>query len=400
MLTCIACSKQLGGGGGGGSPFREPDEDEAAGAGTPGTRQAIKALTSQIKDMALKASGAYRHCKPCAGAAAGERRRHLHHHGSYADSEAASGSDRFHYAYRRAGGSAASTPRATAAAMGRELEARLKALSSGERTPSVSGRTEASSAFLEDGEEEEPKEWVAQVEPGVLITFFSLPQGGNDLKRIRFSRQMFNKWQAQRWWAENYDKVMELYNVQRLNRQAMPLPKSEDESSKDDSPVTPPLTKERLPGNVLRPLMGGGGGMGYSSSDSLEQHPSYRGHGLHHPHHARHYYDSGGLTSTPKLSSISGAKTETSSMDASLRTSSSPEEVDQSGELSASISNASDLEREWVEEDEPGVYITIRELPGGIRELRRVRFSRERFGEMHARLWWEENRARIQEQYL
>ncbi|RRT45849.1 hypothetical protein B296_00054840 [Ensete ventricosum] len=194
MLTCIACSKQIGGdggGGGGGSPFHEPDEDDAAGAGTPSTRQAIKALTSQIKDMALKASGAYRHCKPCAGAAAGERRRHLHHHGSYADSEAASGSDRFHYAYRRAGASAASTPRATAAAMGRELEARLKALSSGERTPSVSGRTEASSAFLEDGDEEEPKEWVAQVEPGVLITFFSLPQGGNDLKRIRFRYSAF-----------------------------------------------------------------------------------------------------------------------------------------------------------------------------------------------------------------
>jgi hypothetical protein len=27
-----------------------------------------------------------------------------------------------------------------------------------------------------------------------------------------------------------------------------------------------------------------------------------------------------------------------------------------------------------VEEDQPGVYITIRALPGGIRELRRVRF--------------------------
>lgn len=43
---------------------------------------------------------------------------------------------------------------------------------------------------------------------------------------------MFNKWQAQRWWAENYDKVMELYNVQRFNRQAVPLPtppRSEDE---------------------------------------------------------------------------------------------------------------------------------------------------------------------------
>jgi hypothetical protein len=61
-------------------------------------------------------------------------------------------------------------------------------------------------------------------------------------------------------------------------------------------------------------------------------------------------------------------------MDASMRTSSSPEEVDRSGELSVSISNASDQEREWVEEDEPGVYITIRALPGGIRELRRVRF--------------------------
>ncbi|RWW86430.1 hypothetical protein BHE74_00004794 [Ensete ventricosum] len=184
---------------------------------------------------------------------------------------------------------------------------------------------------------------------------------------------------------ENHDKVMELYNVQRFNRQAMPLPtppRSEDEVKEDclipipfraeeDSPVTPPLSKERLPSNFQRPLIGGGG-MGYSSSDSLEQHPSYRAHGHH---HLRHYYDSVGLTSTPKLSSISGAKTETSSMDASVRTSSSPEEVDRSGELSASVSNASDLEREWVEEDEPGVYITIRELPGGIRELRRVRFS-------------------------
>lgn len=63
------------------------------------------------------------------------------------------------------------------------MEARLKALSSGEGTPaSVSGRSE-SVVFMED---DEPKEWVAQVEPGVLITFVSLPQGGNDLKRIRF----------------------------------------------------------------------------------------------------------------------------------------------------------------------------------------------------------------------
>ncbi|MBA0574351.1 hypothetical protein Golob_001565 [Gossypium lobatum] len=173
---------------------------------------------------------------------------------------------------------------------------------------------------------------------------------------------MFNKWQAQRWWAENYDRVMELYNVQRLHRQAFPLP-------------TPPRSEDEA-------RMG----MGYSSSDSLDQHPMQ----------ARHFCDPG-LTSTPKVSSISGAKTEISSMDASMRSSSS-READQSGELS--ISNASDLETEWVEQDEPGVYITIRALPGGKRELRRVRFSREIFGEMHARLWWEENRTRIHEQYL
>lgn len=109
--------------------------------------------------------------------------------------------------------------------------------------------------------------------------------------------------------------------------------------------------------------------MGYSSSDSLDHH-----HSQTYRHHNRHYYDSGGLTSTPKLSSISGAKTETSSMDASIRTSSSPEEADRSDELSVSFSNASDQETEWVEQDEPGVYITIRALPNGIRELRRVRF--------------------------
>lgn len=103
-------------------------------------------------------------------------------------------------------------------------------------------------------------------------------------------------------------------------------------------------------------------GMGYSSSDSLDHQSSMV---------AKSNRDSSGLTATPKLSSISGAKTETSSMDASIRTSSS-READQSGELS--ISNVSDIENEWVEQDEAGVYITIKALPGGSRELRRVRF--------------------------
>jgi len=144
----------------------------------------------QIKDMALKASGAYRHCKPCAGSSAAASRRHhpYHHRGgsAFGGSDAGSASDRFHYAYRRAGSSAASTPR---------LRGGGAALSSADATPSMSVRTDFPAGDEEEddeiaseggGKEDDAKEWVAQVEPGVLITFVSLAQGGNDLKRIRF----------------------------------------------------------------------------------------------------------------------------------------------------------------------------------------------------------------------
>lgn len=123
--------------------------------------------------MALKASGAYKNCKPCSRSCNDIRNR------NYAESDTNSESARFHYSYRRTMGSSNSTPRL----WGKEMDSRLKALSSGEGTPaSVSGRTESIVLM----EEDEPKEWVAQVEPGVIITFVSLPQGGNDLKRIRF----------------------------------------------------------------------------------------------------------------------------------------------------------------------------------------------------------------------
>lgn len=54
---------------------------------------------------------------------------------------------------------------------------------------------------------------------------------------------------------------------------------------------------------------------------------------------------------------------------------------------------------EWVEQDEPGVYITLMSLPGGIKDLKRVRFSRKRFSEKEAEQWWAANRARIYQQY-
>ncbi|KAI3746514.1 hypothetical protein L6452_08948 [Arctium lappa] len=54
---------------------------------------------------------------------------------------------------------------------------------------------------------------------------------------------------------------------------------------------------------------------------------------------------------------------------------------------------------EWVEQDEPGVYITLTPLPGGAKDLKRVRFSRKRFSEKQAEQWWAENRTRVYEQY-
>lgn len=256
-------------------------------------------------------------------------------------------------------------------------ESRFSGVHYGDRTPGgLSVSAQSCDVVVED--EDEPKEWMAQVEPGVHITFVSLPNGGNDLKRIRFSRDMFNKWQAQRWWGENYDRIMELYNVQRFNRQALHTPpRSEDEQrdstytrvgSAMESPMTPSLNRQWIPRDYYKPS----GSKGYYQSDPSDQ-----------------QFNAGSSAYGP-----SGPKGETSSFDASRTTTSSRDEA------SVSVSNASDMEAEWVEQDEPGVYITIRQLADGTRELRRVRFSREMFGENRAKLWWEENRERIQAQYL
>ena len=99
--------------------------------------------------------------------------------------------------------------------------------------------------------------------------------------------------------------------------------------------MTPVLNKEWTPRNYYKPSDQGGSHHYYAGSST---------------------YGNG------------GPKGEASSIDASRTTTSSRDEA------SISISNASDMESEWVEQDEPGVYITIRQLVDGTRELRRVRF--------------------------
>ncbi|KAK4745179.1 hypothetical protein SAY87_011491 [Trapa incisa] len=57
------------------------------------------------------------------------------------------------------------------------------------------------------------------------------------------------------------------------------------------------------------------------------------------------------------------------------------------------------VEAEWIEQYEPGVYITLMALRDGTRDLKRVRFSRRRFKERQAETWWSENRERVYERY-
>ncbi|CAN6882384.1 unnamed protein product [Brassica oleracea] len=342
MFTCITCTKADGG-----------EEAGTRGSTTPNTKEAVKSLTTQqIKDMAMKFSGAYKQCKPCTGSSTSPMKKVHRPFPDYDNS-----SEGVPYPYM--GGSAGSTPawdftNSSHYPAGRP-EPKFTSIYGNDRE-SISAQS--CDVVLDD---EGPKEWMAQVEPGVHITFASLPSGGNDLKRIRFSREMFDKWQAQRWWGENYDKIVELYNVQKFNRQALQTPaRSEDQSQRDSTYSKMESARE--------------------SKDWTPRH-NFRPPGVNVPHH---FY--GG-------SSNYGHHHGGPPMDAARTTTSSRDEP-------PSMSNASEMQAEWIEEDEPGVYITIRQLVDGTRELRRVRFSRERFGEVHAKTWWEQNRERIQSQYL
>ncbi|KAK8548968.1 hypothetical protein V6N13_054270 [Hibiscus sabdariffa] len=65
----------------------------------------------------------------------------------------------------------------------------------------------------------------------------------------------------------------------------------------------------------------------------------------------------------------------------------------------ALVANGNQVEAEWIEQYEPGVYITLVALRDGTRDLKRVRFSRRRFGEHQAETWWSENREKVYERY-
>lgn len=57
------------------------------------------------------------------------------------------------------------------------------------------------------------------------------------------------------------------------------------------------------------------------------------------------------------------------------------------------------LKLEWVEQYQPGIYITLTALPNGQKALRRVRFSRKKFSEREAERWWDENQLLVYQKF-
>ncbi|CAN6439014.1 unnamed protein product [Victoria cruziana] len=64
-----------------------------------------------------------------------------------------------------------------------------------------------------------------------------------------------------------------------------------------------------------------------------------------------------------------------------------------------SLAGSNQVEAEWIEQYEPGVYITLLALRDGTKDIKRVRFSRKRFSERQAETWWKDNREKVFEKY-
>ncbi|XP_030953214.1 PH, RCC1 and FYVE domains-containing protein 1 isoform X2 [Quercus lobata] len=83
-----------------------------------------------------------------------------------------------------------------------------------EKTRSVENSHDTRTESPKNGINASKPEWVEQYEPGVYITFTSLPSGQKGLKRVRFSRKRFTEREAVRWWEENQVIVYQKYDIE------------------------------------------------------------------------------------------------------------------------------------------------------------------------------------------
>ncbi|KAE8657609.1 Detected protein of confused Function [Hibiscus syriacus] len=66
-------------------------------------------------------------------------------------------------------------------------------------------------------------DWIEKDKPGVYITLVALQDGTRDLKRVRFSWRRFGEQQAESWWSENREKVVERYWDWELTNETQPI---------------------------------------------------------------------------------------------------------------------------------------------------------------------------------
>ncbi|GFY85614.1 regulator of chromosome condensation (RCC1) family with FYVE zinc finger domain-containing protein [Actinidia rufa] len=108
-----------------------------------------------------------------------------------------------------------------------------------------------------------------------------------------------------------------------------------------------------------------------------------------------------GMQSPGEMPRLSNGSVAVNLSEAPDRTESGPnQDGDSTRSRNSSLAgDPNQVEAEWIEQYEPGVYITLVALRDGTRDLKRVRFSRRRFGEHQAETWWSENREKVYERY-
>ncbi|KAK9095643.1 hypothetical protein Scep_027112 [Stephania cephalantha] len=366
MLTCIACSNQLA------------EEEGGEGArGTPSTKEATKSLTSQIKDLALKFSGA---CKSGSSSSSSYSKKGQRGYPEF-ETAASEGDllilmleEEVVQALHLHGTSLEPTMESQTLGSG-EFPPAIRLLAVSIRSPlgpaTSSSRTKTSprSGWLRWSLGSKSPLCLFLKEGMILREFGSAEKCSTNGKPSDGGARIMIESSSSTTSKDSAGKPF-ILPLEATTRVAI---------SVRESPGTPSMHKDWTPrNNYNRPPPGSS--KGYYPGDAFDH------GGSHHHHFGAGPSSHGG---------IGGFKMEASTMEPSRTTTSS-----RGDDASVSISNASDIESEWVEQDETGVYITIRQLPDGTRELRRVRFSREKFGEVHAKLWWEANRERIQAQYL
>ncbi|KAM3412771.1 hypothetical protein ACQJBY_004120 [Aegilops geniculata] len=222
----------------------------------------------------------------------------------------------------------------------------------------------------DDAAEKDDDEWVAEPEPGVLMTLAPRPDGTNRLRKVRFRDELFDDWAAQSWWADNHDRIVELYS---LVNQA-------DDHGNDDTPVTPCQSDS----DEEEPLPDDATAAGEPSSGST----------------------SSGTAGSPILGLVTapdtlrGCKTPPTVTSTPKAVAPAAQEDDEEEEGDISDHHQTNTPwTEWVEEYEPGVFITVRAYPDHPLQLRHVELSREKFGEVKARVWWQENKDALRSFY-